>query len=82
MGFAAGDFAGAIKDEGNAHADGEMLDNQSLATLCLTDKCGTHVVRGTKCPKCGAVCPANRGSQRWANPHGLDDVWLLRDIGD
>lgn len=60
--FAAGDFAGAIKDEGNAHADGEMVDNQSMATLCETQGCGTSVTRGEKCYKCGAVCPANTGS--------------------
>ena len=58
-GFAVGDFVGSIKDEGNANSDGEMVDNQSMASTCLTKDCGTHVVRGSKCGKCGRVSAAN-----------------------
>lgn len=62
VGVAAGDFGRHTDHERNADTSGDMVDNQSLATLCQTPNCGTHVVRGTACPKCNAVCPANTGS--------------------
>lgn len=64
VGIAAGDFGGVTNHDENANANtgGEMVDGQSMATLCLTPKCGTHVVRGETCQKCGAVCAANTGS--------------------
>ena len=51
IGVVAGDLGSHTDHERNADTGGEMVDNQSLATLCLTPNCGTHVVRGTACPK-------------------------------
>ena len=62
VGIATVDFGGVTNHDGNAKTGGEMVDGQSLATLCLTPKCGAHVVRGETCQKCGAVCAANTGS--------------------
>lgn len=60
--LATSDFGGVTKHEESTKFDGEMMDNQSMATVCLTKNCDYHLVRGTKCPKCGKVSAANTGS--------------------
>ena len=62
VGIAAGDVGGVIGNDGDANIGGKMVDNQSMATLCKTPKCGTSVTRGRICPKCKVRCPANTGS--------------------
>ena len=62
VGIAAGDVGGVTGNDGDVKTGGEMVDNQSMATMCLTTNCGTSVTRGRVCHKCNVRSPANTGS--------------------